>query len=198
MQFSIDYPYGEIDYNYDRARVASVNRTTSAQTQLSALLSLFYNLNWRKFVAVTDDVHESSRFVNLLEESLIPWNLQMIDWLLFTADSPPEEMTFRFANLDEDATTVLLITNNLNMANDIFGAKEAIFPSSWIFVSDLDVTMFTNNSFPDTIYTLTPTAIQEITMSGFVDDAVRSISLALAKRRDTEVSSCPKMPKMRR
>lgn len=194
----MDYPYEEINYNYDRARVASVNRTTSAQTQLSALLSFFYNLNWRKFVVVTDDVHESSRFVNLLKDSLVPWNLEMIDWLLFTPDSPPEEMAFRFHNLDKDANTVLLITNNLNMANNIFWVKEGISPSAWIFVSDLDVSTFTNTSFPDMTYTLTPTSIQEITISGFVDDAVRSISLALAKRGNTEVDTCPKMDKMRR
>ena len=194
----MDSPYEEINYNYDRARVASVNRTTSAQTQLSALLSLFYNLNWKKFVAVTDDVHESSRFVNLLEESLIPWNLEMIDWLLFTSDSSHEDMRYRFSHLDKDAVTILLITNNLKMANDIFMAKEEILPSSWIFVSDLDVATFTNTSFPEAIYTLTPKSTQEITVSGFVDDAVRSISLALAKRRESEVDTCPRMDKMRR
>lgn len=194
----MDYPYKEKDYNYDRARVISVNRTTSAPTQLSALLSLFYKLNWRKFVVVTDNVYESSRFVNLLEESLVPWNLEMIDWLLFTPYSPTEEMSYKFYNLGEDSNTILLITNSLAMANDIFRAKEGISPSSWIFVSDLFVTTFTNTSFPDMIYTLTPTSLQEITISGFVDDAVRSISLALTKRRDTEVGTCPKLGQMRR
>ena len=194
----MDYPYEEKNYNYDRARVISVNRRTSAPTQLSALLSLFYKLNWRKFVVLTDNVYESNRFVNLLEESLVPWNLEIIDWLLFTPDSPPEEMSYRFSNLGEDSNTILLITNRLRMARDIFGAKEEIFPSSWIFVSDLFSTTFTNTSFPDMIYTLTPTSLQEITISGFVDDAVRSISLALTKRRHTEVGTCPKLHQMRR
>ena len=194
----MDYPYEEKNYNYDRARVISVNRRTSAPTQLSALLSLFYKLNWRKFVVLTDNVYESNRFVNLLEESLVPWNLEIIDWLLFTPDSPPEEISHRFYNLGEDSNTILLITNSLKMARDVFREKEVISPSSWIFVSDLFVPTFTNTSFPDMIYTLTPTSLQEITISGFVDDAVRSISLALTKRRDTEAGTCPKLHQMRR
>lgn len=194
----MDYPNEEINYKYDPVRVATVNRTTSTQTQLSALLALFHNLNWKKFVVVTDGVHGSNRLVNLLEESLGPWNLEMIDWLLFTPDSSSDEMSSSFAHLGKDANAILLITNNLKMANDIFNAKETISPSSWIFVSDLDVATFTNTSFPDMIYTLTPTLIQEITVSGFVDDAVRSISLALATRSNTEVGTCPRMDEMRR
>lgn len=194
----MDYANEEINYKYDPVRVATVNRTTSTQTQLSALLALFHNLNWKKFIVVTDGVHESNRLVNLLQESLGPWNLEMIDWLLYTPDVSFDEMSSSFDHLGKDAHAILLITNNLKMANDIFKAKETISPSSWIFVSDLDVTTFTNTSFPHVIYTLTPTLIQEITVSGYVDDAVRSISLALARRSNPEFGTCPKMDEMRR
>lgn len=194
----MDYANEEINYKYDPVRVATVNRTTSTQTQLSALLALFHNLNWKKFIVVTDGVHESNRLVNLLQESLGPWNLEMIDWLLYTPDVSFDEMSSSFDRLGKDAHAILLITNNLKMANDIFNARETISPSSWIFVSDLDVTTFTNTSFPDVIYTLTPTLIQEITVSGYVDDAVRSISLALARRSNPEFGTCPKMDEMRR
>ena len=194
----MDYANEEIDYKYDPVRVATVNRTTSTQTQLSALLALFHTLNWKKFVVVTDGVYESNRLVNLLQESLGPWNLEMIDWLLYTPDVSYDEMYFSFEDLGKNAHAILLITNNLKMANDIFKAKEAISPSSWIFVSDLDVTTFMNTSFPEMIYTLTPRLIQEITVSGYVDDAVRSISLALARRRIPETGTCPKMDEMRR
>ena len=194
----MDYANEEINYKYDPVRVASVNRTTSTQTQLSALLALFHNLNWKKFVVVTDGVHESNRRVNLLQESLGPWNLEMIDWLLYTPEVSLDEISSSFSHLGKDAQAILLITNNLKMANDVFKAKESISPSSWIFVSDLDVMTFTNTSFPDVIYTLTPKFIKEITVSGFVDDAVRSLSLALARRSDPEVDKCPKMGEMRR
>ena len=194
----MDYPNEEINYKYDPVRVATVNRTTSTETQLSALLALFHNLNWKKFVVVTDGVHESNRLVNLLEESLGPWNLEMIDWLLYTPDVSFDELSSSFHDLGKDAHAILLITNNLKMANDIFKAKETFSQSSWIFVSDLDVETFTNTSFPDVIYTLTPTNIKEVTVSGFVDDAVRSISLALARRSDPQVGTCPKMDEMRR
>lgn len=197
-QFSLDYANEEIDYKYDPVRVATVNRTTSTQTQLSALFALFHTLNWKKFVVVTDGVHESHRLVNLLQESLGPWNLEMIDWLLYTPDVSFDEMYFSFEHLGKNARAILLITNSLKMANKIFKAKESISRSKWIFVSDLDLTTFTNTSFPETIYTLTPTLIQEITLSGYVDDAVRSISLALARRRNPEVGTCPKMDEMRR
>ena len=194
----MDYPNEEINYKYDPVRVATVNRTTSTETQLSALLALFHNLNWKKFVVVTDGVHESNRLVNLLEESLGPWNLEMIDWLLYTPDVSFDELSYSFHDLGKDAHAILLITNNLKMANDIFKAKETFSQSSWIFVSDLDVETFTNTSFPDVIYTLTPTNIKEVTVSGFVDDAVRSISLALARRSDPQVGTCPTMDEMRR
>lgn len=197
-QFSLDYTNEEITYKYDPVRVATVNRTTSTQTQLSALLALFHNLNWKKFVVVTDGMHGSNRLVNLLEESLGPWNLEMIDWLLYTPDVSFDEMFNNFYDLGKDAHAILLITNNLKIANDIFKAKETISPSSWIFVSDLDVTTFTNTSFPEEIYTLTPTLTQEITVSDFVDDAVRSISLALARRSVPQAGTCPKMDEMRR
>lgn len=197
-QFSLDYTNEKITYKYDPVRVATVNRTTSTQTQLSALLALFHNLNWKKFVVVTDGMHGSNRLVNLLEESLGPWNLEMIDWLLYTPDVSFDEMFNNFYDLGKDAHAILLITNNLKIANDIFKAKETISPSSWIFVSDLDVTTFTNTSFPEEIYTLTPTLTQEITVSDFVDDAVRSISLALARRSVPQAGTCPKMDEMRR
>ena len=197
-QFSLDYTNEEINYKYDPVRVATVIRTTSTQTQLSALLALFHNLNWKKFVVVTDGVHGSNHLVNLLEESLGPWNLEMIDWLLYTPDVSFDEMYFNFYDLGKDAHAILLITNNLKIANDIFKAKERISPSSWIFVSDLDVTTFTNTSFPEVIYTLTPTLPQEITVSDFVDDAVHSISLALARRSAPQAGTCPKMDEMRR
>ena len=194
----MDYANEEIDYKYDPVRVATVNRTTSTQTQLSALLALFHKLNWKKFIVVTDGVHESNRLVNLLQESLGPWNLEMIDWLLFTPEVSFHEMSSSFERLGKDAHAILLMTNNLKMANDVFKVEENILQSSWIFVSDLDVETFTNISFPYYIYTLTPTLIQEITVSGYVDDAVRSISLALARRRNPEVGTCPKMGEMRR
>ena len=194
----MDYAKEELNYKYDPVRVATVSRPTSAQTKLSALLALFHNLNWKKFVVVTDGVHESNRLVNLLQESLGPWNLEMMDWLLYTPDVSLDEISSSFRHLGKDAYAILLITNNLKMANDIFQVEETMLSSSWILVSDLDVTTFTNNSFPDVIYTLTPTLIQEITVSGFVDDAVRSISLALARRSGPEVGTCPKMDEMRR
>jgi len=194
----VDYTNEEINYKYDPVRVATVYRTTSAQTQLSALLALFHNLNWKKFVVVTDGVHGSNHLVNLLEESLGPWNLEMIHWLLYTPDVSFDEMNNNFYDLGKDAHAILLITNNLKIANDIFKAKERISPSSWIFVSDLDVMTFTNTSFPDRIYTLTPTLTQEITVSDFVDDAVHSISLALARRSAHQAGTCPKMDEMRR
>jgi len=197
-QFSMDHSKDEINYKYDPVGVATVSRTTSTQTQLSAVLALFHNLNWKKFVVVTDGVHESNRLVNLLQESLGPWNLEMIDWLLYTPDVSCDEISSSFRHLGKDARAILLITNNLKMANDIFQVKETMSRSSWIFVSGLDVRTFTNNSFPDEIYTLTPTFIQEITVSGFVDDAVRSVSLALARRSGPEVGTCPKMDEMRR
>jgi len=196
-QFSMDHSKEEINYKYDSVRVATVSRATSTETQLRAVLALFHNLNWKKFVVVTDGVHESNRLVNLLQESLGPWNLEMIDWLLYTPDVSFDEISSSFRHLGKNGHAILLITNNLKMANEIFQVKETE-SSSWIFVSDLDVRTFTNNSFPEEIYTLTPTFTQEITVSGFVDDAVRSISLALARRSASEVGTCPKMDEMRR
>ena len=199
LQFYSDFPDSVVHQRYDPVKIASVNRVTSTQTKLNALLALINRLNWRKFVVVTDNEHESNHFVNLLKETLRPRNLEMKDWLVFPFDSLVENMSNRFGELGSDANTIILLTNNLKLAFDIFYAKEHfISKSSWVFLSDLDIRTLTSYSLPEDIFTLAPKYSQEATTSGFVYDGIQSISHALRTGRDGKVFTCPKMSEFRR
>ena len=202
LQCDIRSSHEEVSYNYDPFNVASMNRIATEETKISALLAFLHHLKWTKFVAVTDNDHESTSFVRKLEGHLHARNMEMIDWLLFTVDDSVYDRSLRFKNLGSDDLTFLLVTNNLTMAFNTFGGAfiggGETRHEQWIVVSDLDVRTFNHFKFPPEAYSLTPKTNREITLSSFVDDAVRSISYSLAKRPHNMVSTCPKMNELRR
>ena len=175
-----------------------MNRSTSLQTKISALLAFITKLGWTKFVAVSDNDPESISFMILLEEHLRPRNMKMIDWLVFTSDYSRYDISPRFQTLDSDLANFLLITNNLAMTMETFIGATVTEYQHWVVVSDLNVEIFANFHFPPNTYSLTPRMTREVTLNGSVDDVVHSIGLALSARSDTINGACPRMRELRR
>ncbi|XP_068670177.1 glutamate receptor ionotropic, NMDA 1-like [Montipora capricornis] len=194
-------PFEEVTYNYDPVTVASMNRTTSIETKINALLSFLNEIKWGKFVVVSDNDYQSVGFVSLLQEHLPPRNMRITEWLVFSGDDTFEDIFYRFQTLSDGVTTFLLVTNNLKVSlNTFMGAAEAsIQVDTWVVVSDLHVATFHYSLFPPTdVFSLTPKTTKEIPISAFVEDAVRAVSLALSKRPRSKGYSCPRMKEMRR
>lgn len=153
-----------------------------------------------KFVAITDNDHESTSFVINLQEPLRVRNMEMLDWLVFTPDDSSEYITLRFQKLQHRKVAFLLVTDNLTLAHNIFSGAGELFLSNdlWIIVSDLDVRTLLHYYYPQNTFSLNPKKSQEITTSGYVDDAVHSITRALVNSPDDQVIACPDEQEMRR
>lgn len=173
---------------------------TNVETKISAFLAFSQYLTVAKFVAITDNDHESTSFVMNLEEPLRARNMEMLDWLVFTSEDSFEYITSRFQKLQYRKVAFLLVTENLTLAHNIFSGAGDRFLSDdlWIIVSDLDVRTLLDHYFPQNTFSLNPKKSQEITTSGYVDDAVHSITHAFINSPDDKVIECPDEQKMRR
>lgn len=188
-------------YNYDPVTVASMNKLTSIETKIKALLSFLDEINWRKFVVIADSDYQSVSFVSSLREHVHPRNMRIMDWFVISADDTPKDVHYKFVSLQNGTKTFVLVTNKVSIAFNAFvGAGAAkIHDQSWVVVSDLDVRIFRHLIFPpNDVYSVTPKRTQEISLSAIVEDSVRSISYALKKRPKSKGDSCPRMKEMRR
>jgi len=124
----------------------------------------------------------------------------MLDWLVFTPDDSSEYINLRFQKLQHRKVAFLLVTDNLKLAHNIFSGAGEHFLSNdlWIIVSDLDVRTLLDYYYPQNTVSLNPKKSQEITTSGYVDDAVHSITRAFVNRPDDQVIACPDEQEMRR
>ena len=181
-----------------------MNQITNAETKISALLAFSQYLTVAKFIAITDNDHESTSFVINLQEPLRIRNMEMLDWLVFTPDDSFEYIILRLQKLQDQKVAFLLVTENLTLADNIFSGAEQLFLSNdlWIIVSDLDVRTLLDYHYrlplPQNTFSLNPKKSQEITTSRYVDDAVHSITLVLVNSPDDKVISCPNEQEMRR
>lgn len=193
--FYPNYQYTGIHQSYDPAHVSSINTVSSTVTKRDALLALLGKLNWKKFLVVTDSEPSSNYFVNLLKESLHPRNLNLTEWLVYNE----ENFDYFEKKLETDASNIILVTNNLSLAEQILSVKED-FPSwTWIFLCDLDVGSLGSQWHWDYVYTITPKYSLKVKLSDFVDDAVSSISHAVTGNgRKGKAFSCPKICTFRR
>lgn len=178
-----------------------MNKLTSIETKIKALLSFLNEINWRKFVVIADSDYQSVSFVSSLREHVHPRNMRIMDWFVISADDTPKDVHDKFVSLKNGTKTFVLVTNKVSIAFNAFAGAGAakIHDQSWVVVSDLDVRIFRHLIFPpNDVYSVTPKRTQEVSLSAIVEDSVRSISYALNKRPKSKGDSCPRMKEMRR
>ena len=175
-----------------------MNKATSIETKIKALLSFLNEINWRKFVVIADNDYQSVSFVSSMREHVRPRNMRIMDWFVISADDTPKDVYYKFLS-SNSTTTFVLVTNKLSIAFNAFAGAAKLYDQSWVVVSDLDVRTFRYSRFPpNDVYSVTPKTTQEISLSAIVEDSVRSISYALKKRRKSKGHSCPRMKETRR
>lgn len=176
-----------------------MNKLTSIETKIKALLSFLNEINWRKFVVIADSDYQSVSFVSSLREHVHPRNMRIMDWFVISAEDTLKDVHYKFVSLNKGTKTFVLVTNKLSVVFNAFAGASKIHDQSWVVVSDLDVRTFHHSIFPpNDVYSVTPKRTQEISLSAIVEDSVRSISYALKKRPKSKGESCPRMKEMRR